>query len=253
MTIKDMHSVYPISWILKNAFFVDFVKASLNREDSEIIVADFASGEHDRVPSFFIDILPDQLGIGIEQRNSIFVYSIDLHSLRLDSLLGKIEESKLLHRARTVQAKLESLDEKATIRPGTVEYLERHLDDVIWLDDFLIGEERFPPECVDIGVLNNDVIGYLHEYYKSYSNLNLALEQVWKVIRTSGLLVVTMPCSLYVVDNISALERVGFTFEQGIDITLANGDVSSIRKNTEMQELSQIGHYTYFVFSKGRI
>jgi SAM-dependent methyltransferase len=242
MTIKDMHSIYPISWILKSAFFVDFVKASLNREDGKVIAADFASGEHDRVPSFFIDILPDQLEIGIEQS-----------SQRLDSLLGKIEESKLLHRVRMVQAKLESLDEKATIRPGVVEYLERHLDDVIWLDDFLIGEERFPPECVDIGVLNNDVIGYLHEYYKSNSNLNLALEQVWKVIRTGGLLVVTMPCSLYVVDNITALERVGFTFEQGIDITLANGDVSSIKKNTEMRELSQIGHYSYFVFSKRRI
>jgi SAM-dependent methyltransferase len=250
MAVKDMHSVYPISWILKSVFFIDFVNSSLKLENGEIIVADFASGEHDRVPSFFIDLLPKQLEIGSEKSSQIFVYSIDLHSLRLDSLLGKLEECNQLRRARMVQAKLESLDEKATIRPGVIQYLERHLDDIIWLDDFLIGERRFPPECIDIGVLNNDVIGYLHEYYKNSSNLNLAVQQIWKVIRPGGLLVVTMPCSLYVVDNIAVLERAGFAFEQGIDITLANGNVRFIEKNTGMQELSQLGHYTFFLLSK---
>jgi hypothetical protein len=250
MALKDIHSIYPISWILKSSVFVDFMRVSFSRDDDELLVADFASGEHDRVPSFFIRMLPEQLKVDGKQSKQMYVYSIDLHSLRLDSLLGKLEESELLNRARVVQAKLESLDEKATLRPGVVEYLEKHVDDVIWLDDFLIGEKCFPPECIDIGVLNNDVIGYLHEYYKGYSDVGVSLHKVSKLIRPGGLLVVTMPCSLYVVDNITALERVGFKFKQGVDITLANGDISYLGKHSEMQKLSQLGHYTFFLFMK---
>ncbi|MHA2046435.1 MAG: hypothetical protein ACW99G_16740 [Candidatus Thorarchaeota archaeon] len=90
---------------------MDFIKETTTTIQSEMdeqdfLVADFASGEHDRVPSFFVRIIPEFLE-GVVQKKRTTVYSIDLHALRLDSLLGKLEESSLLERTRVVQAKLE--------------------------------------------------------------------------------------------------------------------------------------------------
>jgi hypothetical protein len=248
MSIKDLHSIYPISWILKSPAFVNFMKTSLTKRNDEFLVADFASGEHDRVPSFFIKILPELLALKDTNRET-YVYSIDLHSLRLDSLLGKLEEINILSKARVVQAKLESMDQEANMRPAMVDYIETHLDTAIWLDDFLIGENRFPPNCFDIGVLNNDIIGYMHEYYRSYSDVDAGIRKVSNLIRKDGLLIVTLPCSLYVVDNIGFLERIGFKFEEGVDIDLSTDEIVFLDKRTDPKSMSRLGHYTFILFT----
>jgi len=249
MTIKDIHAVYPISWIMESPAFVNYMRESLSRGTDEFLIADFASGEHDRVSSFFIQVLPELLRDVNVVRES-FVYSIDLHSLRLDSLLGNLEESGLLERTRVVLAKLESMDQEASLRPSMIDFIEEHLETAIWLDDFLIGENRFPPDCFDLGILNNDVIGYMHEYYKSYSDVQLGAQKVLKLIKKGGLLVVTMPCSLYVVDNISVLGDTGFEYIEGIDIDLKNEHITLIEPSRNPETFSRLGHFTFLVFRK---
>ena len=248
MVIKEMHSVYPISWILKSPAFVNFLTASLIHGYDEFLVADLASGEHDRVPSFFIKILPEVLKLK-EDTREIYVYSIDLHGLRLDSLLGKLEESNLLDKARVVQAKLESMDQDANLRPGMTEYIEKHPTTTIWLDDFLRSENRFPLDCFDLGVFNNDVVGYMHEYYKSSSDVQLGLQKIHCLIRSGGLFIVTMPCSLFIVDNIVVLEKEGFTFLEGVDIDLSTEEVTFLKKNADPKTMSRLGHYTILLFT----
>jgi hypothetical protein len=249
MTTKEIHAAYPISWIMESPAFSNFMKASLRRGNNDFLIADFASGEHDKVPSFFICILPKLLHVEGAIRKTA-VYSIDVHGLRLDSLLGKLEEKDVLARARVVQAKLETMNEEASFRPDMMEYLENHLDDVLWLDDFLIGEKRFPPECFDIGILNNDIVGYMMEYYIEYSDAIIGLSKVHELIIDGGLLVVTMPCALYVVDNITVLRDSGFEYIEGIDIDLKNEHITSIEPGRNPETFSRLGHYTFLVFRK---
>lgn len=232
---------------------MDFIKQSTGNESgdersSEFMVADYAAGEHDRVPSFFVRIIPDYQADVARIRTT--VYSIDLHALRLDSLLGKLEESALLDRTRVVQAKLEVMDAEASLRPDVIEYLSQNPTEMTWLDRSLSDEKRIPPESFNIGVLNNDVVGYLHEYYKEYSDAALALKQVYKTIKSGGLLIVTMPCSLYVVDNVAVLESIGFELVEGIDIDLANGTVSNINRKAAPESMSRLNHYSFLVFSR---
>ncbi|TFG33607.1 hypothetical protein EU527_07690 [Candidatus Thorarchaeota archaeon] len=218
--------------------------------DNEFLVADFASGEHDRVPSFFIKILSKLADITERLSDVIFVYCIDIHSLRLDSLLGKLEESNLLNRVRVVKAKLESMDEQACLRPAMTEFLEENPDTLIWLDDFLIKENRFPTECFDIGILNNDIIGYMMEYYTEYSDAVLGFTKISNLMKRDGLLIVTMPCSLYVVDNVSILQDMGFEFAEGVDIDLETQEIRFFEVHQDYHSFSRLNHYTYLIFKK---
>ncbi|MFW9961230.1 MAG: hypothetical protein ACFFDV_09435, partial [Candidatus Thorarchaeota archaeon] len=161
---------------------------------------------------------------------------------------GNLEESGLLERARVVLAKLESMDQEAFLRPSMIDYIEEHLESAIWLDDFLMGENRFPPDCFDLGILNNDVIGYLHEYYKSYSDAQLGVQKVLKLIRKDGLLIVTMPCSLYPIDNIAVLEKVGFAFLEGVDVDLSTEEITTLNEEAKPETMSRLGHYTALFF-----
>ncbi len=223
---------------------------SLSEGDDNFYIADFASGEYDRVPSVFVRELPKLLKEDIDPSRKICVYCTDLHALRLDSLLGKLEEEDILDNVRVVQATLEKMDEVANLRPAMIEFLDSKPETISWLDDFLIGEQRFPPECFDIGILNNDIVGYMHEYYKDYSDAKIGLQKVRKLIREKGLLVVTMPCSLYVVDNVAVLEDVGFKYLQGVDVNLSTGEKTFLEKNILLDQLSNLGHYTFLIFSR---
>jgi len=249
-----MFKIYPIAWITKSNAVMDFIKEYTTNDPSdkgmqEFMVADFAAGEHDRVPSFFVRIL-QELQMGCIGKKRITVYSIDLHALRLDSLLGKLEESALLDRTRVVQAKLETMDIEASLRPDTIEYLKKNPMEMTWLDKTLSHEKRIPPESFQIGVLNNDVVGYLHEYYKEYSDAAVALTKVYKTIKVGGLLLVTLPCSLYVVDNVQILESLGFEFLEGFDIDLADGTASIMEREASPESMSRIYHYSFLVFSR---
>ena len=233
---------------------MDFINQSTIREpidekSQEFIVADFAAGEHDRVPSFFVRVIPE---IQVENvaRIRTTVYSIDLHALRLDSLLGKLEESDLLDRTRVVQAKLETMDSESSFRPDMTEYLKQNPTEMTWLDRALSHEKRIPPESFDLGVLNNDVVGYLHEYYKEYSDAAVALKQVYKAIKIGGFLIVTKPCSLYVVDNVAILESIGFDLVEGLDIDLVKGTVSHMDREAAPESMSRLNYYSFLVFSR---
>lgn len=219
-----------------------------NGKDKELLVADFASGEHDRVPSFFVRILPKILPIDENLKKPTIVYCTDLHALRLDSLMGKLEESALLESVRVVHAKLETMDEEANLRPDMMEYLENQPNIMTWLDYHLKEKSSIPHETFDIGILNNDVVGYLHEYYKEYSDAAIGLQTVHKVLKKGAFLVVTMPCSLYVVDNVEVIESLGFEYLEGIDIDLTDGSITMLDRSTEPHAMSRLGHYSFLLF-----
>ena len=212
--------------------------------DNEFLVADFAAGEHDRVPSFFVNILPKIHSCP----RRVVVYCTDLHALRLDSLMGKLEESAILHNVRVVQAKLETMDLEAKFRPAMIEYLESRPDTMTSLDHYMMENSAIPMQSFDIGILNNDVVGYLHEYYAEYSDVATALQKVHATLKKGALLIVTKPGSLYIVDNIDVLEKVGFTFLEGKDIDLSDGSISDLKRSTEPQNMSRLRHYSYLIF-----
>ncbi|MGY5873407.1 MAG: hypothetical protein RTV72_14240 [Candidatus Thorarchaeota archaeon] len=250
MEDKDLRAVYPIAWVTESSIFNEFFAKSMLESDNDFLISDFASGEYDRVPSFFTRELPKLMKMNSPSLRRTIVYCTDVHALRLDSLLGKLEEADSLSRVRVVQAALEKMDTKAIIRPEIIEYLDNNPDDVSWLDDFLIGEERFPPECFDIGILNNDIVGYMKEYYTEYSNLKAGLKKVHELIRKNGLLIVTMPCSQYIVDNVSVLEESGFEFLQGMDVNISTGIATPLEKDAAPESMSKLGYYTFLLFTR---
>jgi len=249
MEDKDLRNVYPISWITESSQFTEFIERSLSSSEDDLLVADFASGEYDRVPTFITRELPKLIDTSTSSRH-IVVYCTDLHALRLDSLYSKLEEEGSLSQVRVVHAALETMDTTANLQPENLEYINNNPEVINWLDDFLIGEQCFPAECFDIGILNNDVIGYLFEYYTEYSNAEIGLQKVWNLIRPNGLLIVTMPCLQYKVDNIAVLEKLGFTYLEGHDITLSSSEKVLLEKNVQLDKLSNLGHYTFLLFSK---
>lgn len=224
------------------------VKEQTSEQDEEFLVADFASGEYDRVPSFIVKELPVLFPYDEVLKKRITVYCTDLHALRLDSLLGKLEEADLLENVRVVHAKLETMDEDAHFRPDMLEYLETNRTSITWLDKHLKEKSSIPPNTFDIGILNNDVVGYLQDYYKEYSDASLGLQKVHKVLKNGAFLIVTMPCSVYVVDNVQILESLGFEFLEGLDIDLSDGSSTLLDRSADPQTMSRLGHYTFLVF-----
>ena len=243
MLTEDMYDIYPIAWISKSRVFRDYVSSVT--PEKEFLVADFASGEHDRVPSFFVNLLSEIIP-SVPKRT--VVYCTDLHALRLDSLMGKLEESNLLKNVRVVHAKLETMDEEAHLRPDMIEHLDNSPTTMTWFDHHLKEKKFFPQETFDVGILNNDVVGYLHEYYKEYSDAAVSLRNVHKVLKSGALLIVTMPCSLYIIDNVQILESLGFEMLEGLDIDLSDESIITLDKSSKPQTMSRLGHYTFLVF-----
>jgi hypothetical protein len=249
MDNKNLHNIYPISWVLESPYFIQSIQDWKLHSEDDLLVADFACGEHDRIPTFFTKELPRIIKHSNSERR-IVVFCTDIHALRLDSLLGKLEEDELLDNVRVVHAALEKMDSNANLQPLNLNYILEKPDIATWLDDFLIGEQRFPSECFDIGVLNTDVVGYLYEYYKESTDATVGLRKVWNLIRSGGLLIVAMPCLQYRIDNVSVLEQIGFSFVEGFDITLSNGEKTLLSKSVQLEKLSNHGHYTFLIFSK---
>ncbi len=241
----DLYTIYPITWITKSHVLLDHISSASAEE--ELLVADFASGENDTVPSFFVDILP-KMHPSLPKRT--IVYCTDIHALRLDGLMGKLEESDRLDHVRVVQAKLEKMDSEASFRPDMIEYLDNRVASMSDLDHHLLDNMFIPEGTFDIGVLNNDVVGYLHEYYKEYSDAVVGLEKVHRSLKEGALLVVTQPCSLYIVDNVKVLESIGFEFLEGKDIVLSDGSVLDLKRGTDPKGMSRLGHYTFLIFTR---
>lgn len=245
-----MKEIYPIAWITESDNLTGFLKEWYSDSEDNLLVADFASGAYDRVPSFFTKSLPQRLNMKLDYDKRIVTYCIDVHLLRLESLLGKLREDYLLDNVRIVHSALETMDTKAELLEESLESIVKHTETATWLDDFIIGENRLPPECFDIGILNNDVIGYLYNYYNEYSDAEKALSNIWRMINRKGLLIITMPCLQYKVDNISVLENIGFTLLEALDITIATGEKIVLEKEVPLSQLSKLGHYTFLVFAK---
>jgi SAM-dependent methyltransferase len=231
------------------------VTGFLNRQyaaasTDEFLVADFASGENDRIPNFIHRVLPDFLPHLDFSKRRTLTYSTDLHGLRLDSLFGLFQEQRIEDRARAVHARLESMAAEASFRQEQADYLRENQDGQTILDKRIIEEHRIGQKIFDLGFLNNDVIGYLFEYYNAYTDALTSLEEVHRTMKPGGLLIVTQPCSLYPVDNLDVLKRVGFSFLEGLDVELDTGKSSSVGESDALDALSRLGHYTFLVLKR---
>ncbi|MFW9890031.1 MAG: hypothetical protein ACFFER_17750 [Candidatus Thorarchaeota archaeon] len=247
----DPRALYPISWICESATVTEYLREQISEaHPEEFMIVDFASGENDNIPTFIHRVLPDFIpDIDFSARKMI-TYSTDLHGLRLDSLYGIIQGQNLENRARALHAHLENMVTEASYRSDQVEYLNENRREQTFLDKRIMNERRIGEDAFDFGFLNNDVIGYLFEYYKADTDALTSLEAVHKTMRPGSLLLVTQPCSLYPVDNLKALSHVGFIFVEGIDVELKTREVSLIREDAELDTLSRMGHYTFLVLKK---
>ena len=219
------------------------MKRSLRSNDHPFCVADFAAGEYDRIPSFILKLLPDRL----PAERSIVVYSIDMHPLRLDSQFAALEAEGLHSFVRPVEARLETMLSVAKLRPQFVSLLKGNIQ-ANWIDETLLSEERIPGQSFDLGIFNNDIIGYMLDYYQKSSDLEAILHQVFSSMKSSSMLVVTGPSEVKKIDNIALLEKSGFRYLQAIDIELSTGHVSISKEPPEPAELSRIGHYSALFF-----
>ncbi|MFW9890258.1 MAG: hypothetical protein ACFFER_18900 [Candidatus Thorarchaeota archaeon] len=247
----DPRVLYPISWICESPTVNEYLRKQISEDNVEdFLIVDFASGENDKIPIFIHRVLPDFIpDIDFSARRTI-TYSTDLHGLRLDSLYGLFQDQNLENHARAVHARLENMVTEASFLHDQAEYLNENQHEQTLLDKRIIEEQRIGEDAFDFGFLNNDVIGYLFEYYKAYTDALTSLEAVYKAMRRGSLLVVTQPCSLYPVDNLEVLSRVGFSYIEGMDVELKSGEVSPISEDVELGSLSQVGHYTFLVLKR---
>ncbi len=244
---REVRQAYPISWITESSIILKHLR-TLSDTNSEILLADFASGEHDRVPSFFLRLLRGAMNPKPQGR--WIVYCIDLHALRLDSLLGSLEEERLLADVRVVQASLDSMSRSAAFRPGMTDFLHENTGLQTSFDRTLMTHGAIPSESFHVGILNNDIVGYLHEYYGKSGDAHRALQGIYDSMKTEGIVVVTMPSMLYRVDNVQLLEAVGFHFIQGVDVETESGHVDTYHHKPDQNQLSRTGHYSFLVLRK---
>jgi hypothetical protein len=250
---SDLKRLFPISWILESQFVVDYLAKQIGEEASAepFLIADFASGENDKIPNFIHRILPGMLTPDVSSRQRrVLTYSTDLHGLRLDSLFHMFQEEDILDQSRAVFARLESMVNEASFRQEQVDYLQENEVDQTELDKRLLEETGIGENAFHLGFLNNDVVGYLFEYYKAYTDAQSSLKTIHTTIRPGGVLIVTQPCSLYPVNNIEVLTSVGFSFVEGYDIDVKSGTIAPADEATDLKGLSRMGHYTFFVLRK---
>lgn len=239
----------PISVLQRSDRFLEIIDefiASRLIFGSEIYIADFAAGENDEIPIYIHYALVPYL---LSKRESIgfYVYCTDVHSLRIESLFEKIHSMKLTENTRIVHCKFEEMTENASFPKIQLDYL-KFKESMTALDRSLIDGQRLLPNAFHIGFLNNDVVGYLHEYYKEYTDSNASLVAIRKVMKTEGLLIVTQPCLLYPLDNIKVLESYGFRFITGFDFDYDKDIFTEFDRTISFTVLSKLGHYTALLF-----
>ncbi len=179
---------------------------------------------------------------------SMRVYCTDLHTLRIESLFDKLQEENLMEKTRVILSKFESMTKDAIFPDVQKEFLKTISEELSEIDQYILAEQALPESCFDIGILNNDVIGYIHEYYKEYTNAKQSIEGIKSVMKPQSLLVVTQPCLLYPIDNIEVLQRHGFQFVEGYDIETESGTLTTVDEGTNPKSMSRLGHYTVLIF-----
>ncbi len=241
-----------IGWALEQGIVRDMIDGiDVNADGSELMVADFASGENNEVPAYFAQRCRRDGHHGQEDHDCcitppVTVYCIDSHPLRLESLFHRLLEDSAVFCARVVHSHLEMMDRSARFPTVQTEYLQENGHLMTDIDRVIQYELRLPPRSFDLGILNNDVVGYLSEYY--HRDVDLILEKIRLSVRDDGLLVVTQPCMLYRLDNISLLERAGLVFLEGYDLELRTNRAQQLTRDTRPEAMSHTGHFTSLVF-----
>lgn len=243
-TLKDkIADSIRISWLCKSKKLKTYLKTI---EKDELFIADFAAGENDEVPYFVQNLMLSCLQID----NSIpmTVYCTDIHTLRIESLFDILVENGLEKHTRVVLSRFETMTNEARFPDIQMEYLKREEALNNQLDRFIAEKKQIPVDGFDIGFLNNDVIGYIHEYYTEYTDAEKSIQGIHKTMAPGALLIVAEPCSLWQLDNISVLEANGFKFIEGYEVEIETGMVSEISEKTDFKTMGQLGHYTVLIF-----
>ncbi len=215
------------------------------------MVADFASGENNAVPTYFAQRsrqIKNHTEVRLDSWTApqVTVYCIDSHALRLESLFHDLMENCNLFYARVVHCCLESMDQLARFPSMQEAYLIENCHLITNLDKIILNELRIPSACFDIGILNNDVVGYLSEYYRG--DVPACLTKIRQSIRNGGLVVVIQPCMLYRIDNIEFMEQAGFAFVEGYDLEIRTDKTQSLNHESRPDDMSRHGHATSLIF-----
>ncbi len=233
--------VTPLEWIWASPYLREHVLRRRSHSRS-ILVADFGPGENEEVSVFFAKTFRDLANV------TAIVYCIDFHELRLESLMNKVAEEGAAASSRFVLARLESMTSKAKFVESRDPLSVSGEFAIGEIDKIIMNESRVPAQCFDIGVLNNDMIGYLSEYYRSQSDLDSCLSQIHSTMRPGSLMVVTQPGLLYRLDSVSMLEKQGFVFRECVDIDLGTRVVKSTMTRPDVSALSLMNHYSFLLF-----
>jgi hypothetical protein len=178
----------------------------------------------------------------------MMVYCTDLHTLRIESLFDKLQEENLAENTRVVLSRFESMTEEASFPEIQEEFINANSTESTEIERAILSKKSIPESCFDIGILNNDVIGYIHEYYKEYTDAGMSIRGIKSVMKPGSLLVVTQPCLLYPVDNIQVLQKHGFQFVEGYDIDIESGQPTPVDATTVPKSMSRLNHYTILIF-----
>ncbi|MEM4735623.1 MAG: hypothetical protein QXS20_07900 [Candidatus Thorarchaeota archaeon] len=231
-----------LDWILRSPTIRQRIFSS---RGNHLLVADFASGENASVPIFFLSCISPQL------RPRPVVYCIDSHELRLEGLTSRLMEEGILDGFRTVHAKLESMSKSARITgPPAVTGSDRPAS---WnaLDTHIEAHLSIPAGVFDVGIMNNDVIGFLSEYYCMHDGVMECLREIQRVMADSSTLIVTQPGLLYPLDNVSLLRAAGFIILEAVEVAPRHGSVSIYRDPSELPLRHHKDEYRFLVLSPG--
>ncbi|MBD3405210.1 MAG: hypothetical protein GF411_03625 [Candidatus Lokiarchaeota archaeon] len=248
------HPIWPIEWVFSFQKIIDYLQKlaiqNTSKTKPEIFVGDFGAGRNEEIPLFFSKVIQNSIleNSDWEKPYPIFkVYCTDVHTLRIEDLFSKLVDEDIIEHSRVVHAGLEDMGGFAVFPLDQKEVIAE-LEKPTWIDVYINDHEAFPENSIDIGIMNNDMLGYLAEYYTEYSDLKRALEGAEKIIKQEGLFLVTQPCSLYKFDNIEVLENTGFSFLMGADIDKQTGEIEYIKKDTDPKRLGNLNHYTFLAF-----
>jgi hypothetical protein len=222
----------------------DYFSQQLDHE--EFLIGDFGSGRNAEVPIFFAKEYQNMFSHKVPNST---VYSIDMHTLRLENMFGQFREEGITSKSRVVYAKMETMSSHASFPYEQKEYLKKTPQDMTSLDHQILNEQKLPPACFHLGILNKDILGYLSEYYENDTDMRTSLQAVRDSLKQDGLMIVTQPCVMYRVDNLRILRDNTFHIEDIIDVDLKTGKHSVLDESASMESFSKPNHYSFIVVS----
>ena len=214
--------------VLSDPFVEQFL---LNKDPVEI--ADLGVGTNEEIVMSVLDQVSRYL-----DRKQVVTYLVDKNLSWLSILSQKLNKNTL--EIVIIQADLEQLTTKARIIESTVRMCsQRNLIPTI---QTLMQQYRFPLACMDLVVLNRDMMGWL-QFFKA--NTDRVLQETHKILKRDGLLVITQP-GLKCQHPHDLLENYGFTFVKRGVLQLDTGTLiespDPIFKDPKLRE------YIYLVY-----